>query len=104
MRATEAEDYPAIAVDLFVIWRGTAAVWPNPARKMLFLSATKKQLDGSARYTRESSDAKTFASRMAAGEWMVENRNKRGQSYDGAEISTVAELIARRFPDAAVSR
>lgn len=70
---------------------------------MVFLSATKKQLNGSARYT-ETRCGRTFASRMAAGDWMVENRNKRGQSYDGAEISTVAELIARRFPDAAVSR
>ena len=98
MTAANALDYPSLPVDLFVIWRGTAAIWPDPARKMVFLSATKKQLDGSARYTSDSSDAKTFESRTAARDWMAVNRNLRGQAYDGAEISTIAELIERRFP------
>jgi hypothetical protein len=65
---------------------------------VVFLSADKKQLDGSAAYSRDWSQAKTFQSHAAAGVWMIENRNKRGQAYDGAEITTVAELIARRFP------
>lgn len=99
MKPADAIDYPALPVDMFVIWKGTTAIWPDPARKVVFLSATKKQLDGSARYTSESSDAKTFESRPAAHEWIAANRTLRGQAYDGAQISTVSELIARRFPD-----
>jgi hypothetical protein len=66
---------------------------------MVFLSKDKKQLDGSAVFSRKWSEAKTFQSHAAAGVWLIENRNKRGQAYDGAEITTVGELIARRFPD-----
>lgn len=102
MKATEAADYPALAVDLFIIWRGTRAIWPHPGRRLVFLSASKVQLDGSARYTHESSDAKTFESRKEAKDWMVANRNRRGQAYDGAEITTVSELLVRRFPEASV--
>jgi len=98
MQARDAPDYPTLASDLFVIWRGNGSVWPSPDRAVVFLSADKKQLDGSAAYSRDWSQAKTFQSRSAAGVWMIENRNKRGQAYDGAEITTVAELIARRFP------
>lgn len=97
--AKDAPDYPAIAVDLFVIWRGNGSVWPSPNRVMVFLSKDKKQLDGSAVFTRKWSEAKTFQSRAAAGAWLTENRKKRGQAYDGAEITTVGELIARRFSD-----
>lgn len=98
MKAIDAPDYPALAIDLFVIWRGNGSVFPSPSRKMVFLSGSKTQLDGSAGYSREWSQAKTFVSRAAAGSWLIENRNKRGQAYDGAEITTVGELIARRFP------
>ena len=98
MKAANAADYPTLALDTFVIWRGTRVVWPHPERKTLYLSATKTQLDGSARYTHDSSDAKTFDSYLAASDWMSQNRKVRGQAYDGAEISTVAQLIARRFP------
>jgi hypothetical protein len=99
VRAKDAPDYPALAPDLFVIWRGNGSVWPSPNRNMVFLSKDKKQLDGSAVFSRKWSEAKTFQSHAAAGVWLIENRNKRGQAYDGAEITTVAELIARRFPD-----
>jgi len=98
-RAKDAPDYPVLAADLFVIWRGNGSVWPSPNRSMVYLSADKRQLDGSATYSKDWSGAKTFQSRAAAGVWLIENRNKRGQTYDGAEITTVAELIARRFPD-----
>lgn len=97
MHPKDASDYPGLAPDLFVIWRGNGSIWPSPNRSMVFLSGTKKQLDGSARFSRDWSDAKTFKDRVAANDWMVENRTKRGQAYDGAEITTVAELIARRF-------
>ena len=97
--AKDAPDYPALAADLFVIWRGNGSVWPSPHRSMVFLSKDKKQLDGSAVFSRKWSEAKTFQSHAAAGVWLIENRNKRGQAYDGAEITTVGELIARRFPD-----
>lgn len=100
MLPQDAPDYPALAPSLFVIWRGNGAIWPDPNRSMVFLSASKKQLDGSARYSHEWSDAKTFDSRAAATIWMIDNRNKRGQAYDGAEITTVAELITRRFSNA----
>jgi hypothetical protein len=99
VKAKDAPDYPALAPDLFVIWRGNGSVWPSPGRNMVFLSGSKTQLDGSASYSREWSQAKTFQSRAAAGLWLIENRNKRGQAYDGAEITTVGELIARRFAD-----
>lgn len=98
MHPKDAADYPALAPDLFVIWRGNGAIWSSPARSMVFLSGSKKQLDGSARFSRDWADAKTFPDRVAANVWMVDNRTKRGQAYDGAEITTVAELIARRFP------
>lgn len=104
MNAANAADYPALAPDVFVIWRGTRVIWPHPERKTLYLSATKTQLDGSARYTDDSSDAKTFESYLAASDWMAENRKIRGQAYDGAEICTVAKLIDRRFPDTAAAR
>ena len=97
--AKDAPDYPAIPVDLFVIWRGNGSLWPSPNRSMVFLSKDKKQLDGSAVFSRKWSEAKTFQSRAAAGVWLIENRNMRGQAYDGAEITTVGELIARRFSD-----
>ena len=97
--AKDAPDYPALAPDLFVIWRGNGSVWPSPNRSMVFLSKDKKQLDGSAVFSRRWSDAKTFQSHTAAGLRLMENRNRRGQAYDGAEITTVGELIARRFSD-----
>ena len=97
-QAKDAPDYPGLASDLFVIWRGNGSVWPSPNRSMVFLSGEKKQLDGSATYSRDWTQAKTFQSRAAAGTWLIENRTKRGQAYDGAEITTVGELIARRFP------
>lgn len=98
-RAKDAPDYPALNSELFVIWRGNSSVWPSPHRRMVFLSRDKKQLDGSAVFSRKWSEAKTFQNRTAASVWLIENRNKRGQAYDGAEITTVGELIARRFPD-----
>lgn len=99
LHAKDAPDFPALAPDLYVIWRGNGSVWPSTNRSMLYLSRDRTQLDGSATYCRKWSDAKTFQSQQAAGLWLIENRNKRGQAYDGAEITTVSELIARRFAD-----
>ncbi|RYE08088.1 MAG: hypothetical protein EOP22_14890 [Hyphomicrobiales bacterium] len=98
MHPKDATDYPGLPVDVYVIWRGNGSIWPSQHRSMVFLSGSKKQLDGSARFSRDWTDAKTFPDRISANDWMAENRSKRGQAYDGAEITTIAELIARRFP------
>lgn len=95
--AKDAPDYPVLASDLFLIWRGNGSVWPSPNRSMVYLSADKKQLDGSATYSKDWSGAKTFQSRAAAGIWLIENRNKRsslrwGRDHDrgGADRSPIS--------------
>jgi hypothetical protein len=95
----DALDYPKLDPALFVIWSGSNEIWPDARRRTFYLSAKKVHtINGSALYTMQWQDAKTFPTYAAAGAWVVENRKKRGQAYDRIMISTVGELIAARFP------
>lgn len=94
----DAIDYPKLDPGLFVCSSGSAEVWPSAHRQTFYLSKTKTHtMNGSALYTSDWQDAKTFKTASAAGQWMLENRRKRGQAYDGTAVISIADLIATRF-------
>lgn len=96
----DALDYPKLDPALFICWVGNNAAWPHADRRTLYLSATRKDvMKGSALYTPMPEQARTFKTKAEANAWMLENRKKRGQDYDGLQITTVAELVRRRFPE-----
>lgn len=83
----------------YIYWHANGDPWPAANRELHYLTDQKRHvIHDFALWTTDPNYAKTFTDPHEAGKWLDEQTAKRGISY-GARFSTVAEMIAERYPE-----
>jgi len=93
---TQALDFPHLNDDLFILWYTNGFRWPDPRRRVAYLSAVARHvLKDYTLFTDDAAQAATFPTLDAALQWQWEQEKLRGMPYYGVKVTTVREMKQR---------